>query len=157
MDRVKESLFGSIQNYIRDSAVLDLFAGSGSLGIEALSNGAKYVLFNDLNIKCTLSIKENLKKFNINDRADVFTMDYKKCLSYILDNKKKFDLIFLDPPYKNRNLNDVAKFIYDNDILNEDGLIIFEVNELYIDLDYYEKIKSKKYGDKFIVIYKNRK
>ena len=67
MDRVKESLFGSIQNYIRDSAVLDLFAGSGSLGIEALSNGAKYVLFNDLNIKCTLSIKENIQKFNKND------------------------------------------------------------------------------------------
>lgn len=157
MDRVKESVFGSIQNYVRDSAVLDLFSGSGNLGIEALSNGAKYVLFNDSNIKCTSSIKENLKNFNVSDKALVLTMDYKKCLSYILDNNLKFDLIFLDPPYKNKDLNDVAKFIYDNDILKENGLIIFEVNELYIDIMFYEKIKSKKYGDKFIVIYKNIK
>lgn len=155
MDRVKESLFASIQNHVRDSIVLDLFAGSGSLGIEAISNGAKMCYFNDKNAKCTNTILENVKDFNIQDKAIIYTLDYKKCLSCILDKNIKFDLIFLDPPYKDKNLNDVAKYIYENNLLNKNGLIIFEVDDLYIDIDFYKEIKSKKYGDKFIVIYKN--
>lgn len=155
MDRVKESLFASIQNYVRDSTVLDLFAGSGSLGIEAISNGASMCYFNDKNIKCTNIIKENLKKFNVEDSAKVLSLDYKMCLKYLKENNITFDIILLDPPYKDRTLIDIAKYIYDNNMLNKNGIIVFEVDDLYVNLDFYLEIKNKKYGDKYIIIYKN--
>ena len=155
MDRVKESLFSSIQNYIPDSICLDLFSGSGNLGFEALSNNAKYCYFNDYNIKCVNLIKKYVKEFDLEEDAKVLNMDYKKALEYFKENNISFDVIFLDPPYKFRNLNDIANFIYSNGLLNKNGIIIFEVDDIYLDIDYYEKIKEKKYGDKYIVIYKN--
>ena len=155
MDRVKESLFSSIQNYIPDSTCLDLFSGSGNLGFEAISNGAKKCYFNDHNIKCVSIIKNYVKEFNISDRAEVFNLDYKKMINYLKENDIKLDVIFLDPPYKFDKLNDIASFIHDNNMLNKNGIIVFEVDNLYIDIDFYEKIKEKKYGDKYIVIYKN--
>ena len=154
MDRVKESLFSSIQNYIPDSVCLDLFSGSGNLGFEALSNGAKYCYFNDHNIKCFNLIKSYIKEFNLEDSSKAFNMDYKKCLEYLKESNIKLDVIFLDPPYKFHELNKIADFIHDNDLLNKNGIIIFELDELYLDIDYYVKIKEKKYGDKYIVIYK---
>lgn len=155
MDRVKESLFSSIQNYIPDSVCLDLFSGSGNLGFEAVSNGAKYCYFNDHNVKCSNMIKNYIKEFNIEDKATCLTLDYKKMLNYIVENSIKLDVIFLDPPYKFDKLNDIAKYIYDNNILNKNGIIVFEVDNLYINIDFYNKIKEKKYGDKYIIIYKN--
>lgn len=155
MDRVKESLFSSIQNYIPDSVCLDLFSGSGNLGFEAISNGCKLCYFNDHNIKCYNIIKKYINEFNVQDRALLFNMDYKKMLSYLKENDIKLDVIFLDPPYKFDKLNDIAIFIKENNLLNKNGIIIFEVDNLYIDIDFYEKIKEKKYGDKYIIIYKN--
>lgn len=155
MDRVKESLFSSIQDYIPDAVCLDLFAGSGNLGFEAISNGCKYCYFNDHNIKCCNLIKNNIKDFKIEDFSKVFNFDYKKMLNYLVENNIKLDVIFLDPPYKFDKLNEIADFIHNNNLLNKKGIIIFEVDNLYIDIDYYEKIKEKKYGDKYIIIYKN--
>lgn len=155
MDRVKESLFSSIQNYVIDSIVLDLFAGTGNLGFEAISNGAKICYFNDKNIKCCKIIKENIDLFNINDNAVVMNFDYKKALDILKDKNIVFNIIFLDPPYKYKELGDVARYIYDNNMLSNNGIIVFEIDELYLDIDFYTKIKEKKYGDKYIVIYKN--
>ena len=155
MDRVKESLFGTIQNYVRDSIVLDLFAGTGNLGFEALSNYAKYCYFNDNNIKCIKSINGIIKELDLSSKTKVLNMNYKSALKYFMENNIKFDLIFLDPPYKMDILNDVIKYIKDNDLINKDGLIICEIDNLYLDIDYYEKIKEKKYGSKYIIIYKN--
>ena len=76
MDRVKMSLFGSIQNYIQDAYVLDLFAGSGNLGIEAISNGAKRCFFVDNNHQCIKVIRENIKEFKIEDKSTFIEMDY---------------------------------------------------------------------------------
>lgn len=155
MDRVKESLFAMIQDYVRESFVLDLFSGTGNLGIEALSNGASFCYFNDLNKKCTTLISKVLEEINEKDSSKVLNMDYKKALECFKENSVKFDLIFLDPPYKKNILNDVVKYIYDNGLLNENGLIVCEVDDLYLDIDYLEKIKEKKYGNKYIIIYKN--
>ena len=155
MDRVKESLFSSIQNYIPDSICLDLFSGSGNLGFEALSNGAKYCYFNDHNNRCFKLISSYVKEFKLEESSKVFNMDYKKVLEYLKDNNIKLDVIFLDPPYKFHELNEISNFIYKNNLLNRNGIIIFELDDLYLDIDYYEKIKEKKYGDKYIVIYKN--
>ena len=154
MDRVKESLFSMIQDKVPESVVLDLFAGSGSLGIEAISNGCTFCYFNDFNRKCFTSLKSLLKEFNV-DNCEVTPYDYKKALSYYKDKNISFDIIFLDPPYKFRNINEICKYIYENNMLNKDGIIVIEINDLYIDIDYLNKIKEKKYNDKYILIYKN--
>ena len=82
-------------------------------------------------------------------------MNYKKALNYFKDNNIKFDLIFLDPPYKMDILNEIIDYIKDNKLIKENGLIICEIDNLYLNIDYYQKIKEKKYGSKYIVIYKN--
>ena len=155
MDRVKESLFGTIQNYVADSVALDLFAGTGNLGFEALSNRAKYCYFNDINIKCVKSIEKVVNELNLSDRVKVLNMNYKSALKYFKDNNITFDLIFLDPPYKMDILNEIIEYIKDNKLINKNGLIICEIDKLYLNIDYYQKIKEKKYGSKYIIIYKN--
>ena len=153
MDRVKESLFGMIQNHLKNSVCLDLFAGSGSLGLEAISNGSKYCYFVDLNKKCTDALKEVIKQFKIEDKVSIINKDYMDFLNSI---DVKFDLVFLDPPYKMHCLNEVISFLLDNNLLNNDALIICEVDELYLnDFNKLERIKMRKYGDKFIIIFKN--
>lgn len=156
MDRVKESLFGSIQNYVPESVVLDLFSGSGNLGIEAISNGSDLVYFNDKNVNAYKTIKSNVEKFNISEKSIIMNYDYMKCLSILNEKQIKFDIIFLDPPYKMTVLNDVIKYLFDNSMLKKDGIIICEVSSDYIDnYKNLEIIKDKKYGDKKIIILKN--
>ena len=151
MDRVKESLFGIIQNNINKSICLDLFAGSGSLGIEALSNGAKTCYFVDKN-KIVIDV------LNINtkgvDGVVIIKNDYLNALKYFSDNKIKFDIIFLDPPYKLNLIKNSLVKIKEYDLLNKDGLIICEYENEEFDIDYVLK-KEKKYGTKKIKIYKN--
>ena len=157
MDRIKESLFATIQNYIKDATVLDLFSGTGNYGIEAISNGAKKVYFNDLNIKCINVIKDNLSDFNILDNNVILNLDYLKCLDYLSKQQIKFDLIFLDPPYKDDIINEIIGYINKNNLLNDNGLIICELMNNNL-LEKYHNLslwKNKKYGDKYIYIYKN--
>ena len=152
MDRVKESLFGMIQDYIDSSVVLDLFAGSGNLGIEALSEGASYVYFVDKNKKAINIINNNISKLG-DKNTRVINSDYKDALKNLKD--KKFDLIFLDPPYNTNYIEESIKLIDMYDLI-DDGLIICESDSLdkIIYSDKYTSVKSKKYGDKYIVILK---
>ncbi len=99
MDRVKESLFAMIQEYILDSVVLDLFSGSGNLGIEALSEGAKFSYLVDDNYRANQVIKNNIHKIGIVD-AEIIKMDYRNALEYLFHKHIKLDIIFLDPPYQ---------------------------------------------------------
>ncbi len=146
MDRVKESLFGMIQNNIPDSVCLDLFAGSGALGIEALSMGAKECYFIDNNPVAIKTLKENTSSIN---GAIIINTDYKK---YLKETKNKFDIIFLDPPYQNKLLNKALKFIEEFDLLNDSGIVICEyVTEKPITT--LTLIKDKKYGTKYIKVY----
>lgn len=152
MDRVKESLFGSIQNKLKNSIVLDLFAGSGSLGMEALSNGSSTCYFVDNNNKLIDIIKKNTA--NINEDVIILKKDYKEALKYFNDNNIKFDIIFLDPPYKINLINNSIELIEKYELLNLGGIIVCEYeNEVFT--SNYEMIKEKKYGSKFIRIYKN--
>lgn len=148
MDRIKESLFAMIQDKIIDSNCLDLFAGSGALGIEALSNGAKSCDFIDHNTISINTIKENTK--NIKEQFNIINSDYKK---YLKQTNKKYDIIFLDPPYKNNLLNKALKYIEEYDLLNDDGIIVceYEKEEIITNL---KLIKEKKYGSKNIKILK---
>ena len=155
MDRVKESLFSTIQNYIKDSVVLDLFAGSGNLGIEALSEGAKEAYLVDYNKKAINVIKKNIDNIKISN-CTVLNMDYKKSLEYFKQNNIKFNIIFLDPPYKTDYIEKALSLINENDLLDNSGIIVCESNSLdkIVYSEDYTKIKEKKYGDKYIVIIK---
>ena len=155
MDRVKESLFGMIQNNIPDSTVLDLFSGSGNLGIEALSEGASFVYFCDHNIKAYKTIKSNLDMIG-DTRTKVFYGDYLKCLEEISEKDLKFDIIFLDPPYKTNLLEKSIIKITEYDLLKDDGILVCESDSIdrIVYPDCYRCVKNKNYGDKIIVILK---
>lgn len=155
MDRVKESLFATIQNYIPDSIVLDLFAGSGNLAIEAISNGSSTAYLNDISDKAIKVIRKNVSNFKIEDNVTILNMDYKKCLDYLSHEGISFDIIFLDPPYKKMVVGDIIEFILGNNLLSDEGLIVCEVSNNYLEeYETLEKIKEKKYGDKQIIIFK---
>lgn len=147
MDRVKESLFGIIQNKIQNSICLDLFAGSGNLGIEAISNGAKECYFVDNNKEVIKVLKRNLKDI---ENYNLINDDYKNTLKNL---NVRFDIIFLDPPYKLNLINDAINDIIKYDLLNNDGIIICEYETEQVDCS-LELIKEKKYGSKYIKIYK---
>ena len=153
MDRVKESVFSSIQNYIDESVVLDLFSGSGNLGIEALSNGASICYFVDKNKVAINTIKENIDMLKITNYK-LINDDYMNALNSFID-KIKFNLIFLDPPYKLNCIDNIIRFVLDNDLLNNNGLIICEYDsEINKEYEELKIIKDKKYGSKYIVIFK---
>ena len=153
MDRVKESFFAMIQSKIKDSIVLDLFAGSGALGIEALSNGAKECFFVDHGDVAIKTINSNLNNLNIEEKYNVLKLDYKTALKQFIKNNNKFDLIFLDPPYINNYMDDILKTIYNNDLLSDNGYIICEYEKIF-NTTLFSIYKEKKYGDKYITILK---
>ena len=156
MDRVKESIFSMIQSFIPNATVLDLFSGSGNYGIECISNGANTVYFNDYNIKCIKVIRDNLTKMNVLDQSKITNLDYKKALSYYKENNIKFDLVFLDPPYKKLIINEILDYLLSNNLLNNNALVICELTnkEEYIN-DKLRLFKEKNYGEKYVLIYKN--
>ena len=153
MDRVKESLFATIQNYIPDAVVLDLFAGSGNLGIEALSEGASFAYLCDHNPKAVKVMEKNISDIGICD-IKVLGMDYSKCLEYFSNNEITFDIIFLDPPYKTNLLEKSLLKISEHSLLKEDGIIVCESDSIdkIIYPDCFSCVKDKKYGDKYVVI-----
>lgn len=152
MDRVKESLFSIIQEKIDDSICLDLFSGSGNLGLEAISEGAKKVYFVDSNKKAISTIKRNIETFNALDYSQILFMDYKRAIDIVKDDK--FDIIFLDPPYNTNYIEDAIRLIEKYKLLNQEGIIICESDNLdkIIYSNKFREVKFKKYGDKFIVI-----
>lgn len=152
MDRVKESLFGIIQSNIKNSIVLDLFAGSGSLGIESISNGASEVYFIDNNIELINVIKKNT--MGINEKIHIMKSDYKNALEILKNSNVKFDIIFLDPPYKLNLITECLSKILEYNLLNKDGIIVCEYETEEINSDILTLIKDKKYGSKKIKIYK---
>ena len=156
MDRVKESLFATIQDYIKDSTILDLFAGSGNLGIEAISNGAKHCYFIDNSKEAINTIKNNIQNLNIKDKSTITLSDWKKALNDFSNKNIKFDLIFIDPPYDYNVYEKILDKVNTLDILNDNGLIILEHHNLKFK-DKYNSLtlyKEKKYGNKSVNIYK---
>ena len=145
MDRVKESMFALIQNQVKASVVLDLFAGSGQLEIEALSNYCDKCYFIDNNNIAIETIKENTKGI---DNAIIIKSDYKK---YLNETNIKYDIIILDPPYKSNYIKEIIDIIDEKKLLNQNGIIVCETD---FPLEISRKVyKSKKYGQKYIQIY----
>ena len=149
MDRIKESMFAIIQNHLKDAICLDLFAGSGSLGIEALSNGAKMCYFVDNNKIAIATIKKNTLGI-IN--KEIIHADCFKALDKLKNTK--FDLILLDPPYHDDFINKILIKLKENKLLNTNGIIVCELEDDNIKTD-FKLVKEKKYGYKKVKIFKN--
>ena len=148
-DRVKESLFNIIFDKIYECDFLDLFAGSGAIGIEALSRGANFAVFCDISKESLKFVNENLIKTKLIDRAKVYNLDYK---NYLEKTKEKFDIIFIDPPYKADISVDALRMIKENELLKRDGFVVIETDEYLRDKSELDKITDievfdhRKYG-----------
>ena len=156
LDRVKESLFNIIMERIDDSTILDLFAGSGAIGIEFLSRGARKAYFCDKSHEATQMIYKNLEKTKFIDKAKILKKDYRKCLKEISEKNTKFDIIFIDPPYKENLAVDAVKQIISLELLNQDGIIIVETDEKERELKELEKLQVevydlRKYGRVYLI------
>ena len=153
-DRVKEAIFSIIQFDVATSNVLDLFGGTGQLGIEALSRGANRAVFIDEREDACKLIKENLKRTKLESFARVIRSDY---MSYLKNCKEKFDIILLDPPYAEVFLENSLKMITEIDILQSSGIIVTE-RPLGKDLPWefpgFERSRDYKYGNTLITIYR---
>lgn len=146
-DQMKETIFNWLQPYIYDSICIDAFAGSGSLGIEAISRGAKKAIFYEVNFKALNQIKENLQILNILN-ADIHKIDFLKAISELNTNNDRC-IIFLDPPF-NKGLSEKAlKAIIINEQISNDTLIYLEVErETHFELEsVFNIVKSKKSGN----------
>ncbi len=153
-DRVKEAMFSIIQFELQDAAVLDLFAGSGQLGIEALSRGAKSCTFVDKNGEAFETVKENLASTKLADRATVLNAD---SLTYIRNSKNKYDIVILDPPY---NMGIIDKVLPDVANCCNDGATIICESEfgeaLPEEAGDFAKIKEYKYSKIKLTTYKHK-
>ncbi|MDD3341095.1 MAG: 16S rRNA (guanine(966)-N(2))-methyltransferase RsmD [Bacilli bacterium] len=154
MDRVKESLFAMIGPEVRDSTVLDLFGGTGSLGLEAISNGAKSCTFVDVNPKAIKTMKETVSKVGVTEPITYLCKDYKKALESFIRQGIQFDLIFLDPPYHLCIIGAILKIIKEGNLLKENGMIVCEFEEEKLESNSFTLYKERTYGSKNIKIYK---
>ena len=153
-DRVKEALFSIIQFDLPGARVLDLFGGTGQLGIEALSRGAKSAVFVDQREEACRLIRENLKRTRLEQDGKVVRSDY---LDYLKRCRENFDIILLDPPYAEVFLENALKCITEIDILQSGGIIIAERplgKELPFEYEGYTRSKDYKYGKTLLTIYR---
>lgn len=151
LDRVKEAIFNIIQNQIEDAIILDLFSGSGAIGIEFLSRGCEKAYLCDISKKVVNIINQNLEKTHLKENAVVYNSDYKKCLQDLKNKEIQFDIIYIDPPYKDDIAVDAVKKILEYGLLKEKGLIIIETDEKSRDIEELEKLDiqikdCRKYG-----------
>ena len=153
-DRVKEALFSIIHFDVPGARVLDLFAGTGQLGIEALSRDAASAVFVDEREDACKLVKENLKRTKLESSAKIIRSDY---LSYLKQCREKFDIILLDPPYAEIFLENSLKLITEIDILQSGGIIVTERplgKELPWDFPGYSHSKDYKYGKTLLTLYR---
>ena len=153
-DRVKEALFSIINFDIPGAKVLDLFGGTGQLGIEALSRGAEEAVFVDAREDACRLIRENLSRTKLTGQAQVIRSDY---MDYLNRASQRFSIILLDPPYAEVFLENALKRITEIDILQSDGIIVTErplEKELPWEFDGFRRSKDYKYGKTLLTIYR---
>jgi len=149
-DKIKETLFNILMPYIYDCKFLDLFAGSGAIGIEALSRGAKKAVFAENNKAAVKCINENLNHTNLSERGEVFCIDVISLIKTHIKNDK-YDIIFIDPPYFEEYYKPTLEAIRNSDILEKDGMVILECNKKdkdnFYDINGFEVFRIKDYGN----------
>ena len=155
-DRVKEALFSIIQFELPGAAVLDLFGGTGQLGIEAMSRGALKAVFVDSRKDACQLIRTNLQRTHFETQSSVVQCDY---MDYLNRTKEKFQIILLDPPYAEVYLENAIKKITEIDILQSGGIIIAERplgKDLPWEFEGYERSRDYKYGKILLTLYRKK-
>jgi 16S rRNA (guanine966-N2)-methyltransferase len=156
-DRVKEALFNILPYSFEGMRVLDLFAGTGNLSIEALSRGAAKAILVDSNPKSVKAIRENLSRLDLADRTEVWPMPASRALSLLARRNETFDVIFLDPPYESRWLEPALRFIAERHLLDPNGVVVAEhsarrtVDENYGTLALQDR---RRYGSTILSFYR---
>ena len=160
-ERIKEAVFSAIQFDIEDRRVLDLFAGSGQMGLESLSRGAASVMFIDSAREAIEIVKENAKTTGFSDKCKYLVSDYRNYIRKA-SGREGFDLVFIDPPYAMKSSIDAAKRLLEAGLLRAGAIVVLESGEDEIDLSElssFEVIKSTHYGKKSfinILLYKEK-
>lgn len=157
-DMIKESLFNVLGDKVSGSIFLDLFAGSGSVGIEALSRGAEKVIFIDNNAMALKTIKQNISNCRINEGFEIYRNDVFKALEMLNRRERKFDLIYIDPPFTNTKIFDeVMKTIDNISILKQQGLLVIRTHRKLVltnKLVNLEPYRSNIYGESVLHYYR---
>ena len=148
-DRIKETLFNMLNTQIPGCTFLDLFSGSGAIGIEALSRGAKQAFFVESNPEAVSCIRENLSRTHLEEGALVLSCDVISGLKKLEGRNPRFDIIFMDPPYNNELERQVLEYLKDSTVADKNTLIIVEA-DLQTDFSYveslgYRQLRSKEY------------
>ena len=125
LDGTKEAIFSSLGGMLPDYTILDIFGGSGALSLESISRGAKKAYILDNNIEAIEIIKKNAQALNSMKELTILSGDYKQIIGRF-KNSKMFDIIFIDPPFKLKVINELIDYIIDNELLAEDGYIVAE-------------------------------
>lgn len=147
--KVRESLFSMIQSYVPDASVLDLFAGSGALALEALSRGAQSAVLVDLDREAAACIRKNIEKLRYTQEASFYSCDWRQAVSQLQAKHARFDLVFLDPPYRMTDLPSICHQLADGGLLAENALLVLEHRVgVPVELDErFELYKDRTYGD----------
>ena len=150
-DRVREAIFSALGD-IDGYKGLDLYSGSGAMGIEALSRGCSFMTFVDINKVAIDTTKKNLSSLDIKNAKVLFMSDEMAIKSFI-DHKEQFDILFLDPPYKEGKYIEIVDLFINNNLLSKNAIIVMESDRnILIDESYYERRRDYKYGDIYVAI-----
>ncbi len=149
---VKRSLFDTLGSFIEDAKVLDVFAGSGAVGFEALSRGAKIAVFIDKSRESANVIKENARRIGLTrEQFEMIKADFKKGLNLLIDREEIFDFLFADPPYGFKETSELFKRVHG--LMNEYSIFVFE-DSLVHESKYFEKIKEVRFGQTYLTYYR---
>jgi 16S rRNA (guanine966-N2)-methyltransferase len=155
-DKVKEAIFNMVGPYFSGGMGLDLFGGSGGLGIEALSRGLDRMIFVDHDVKAVQTIRKNVETCGLSEQAEIYRNDAERALKAIVKRGLQFQLIFLDPPYKKQKLQSLISFIDEHSLLETDGFVIAEHAhdiELPNQIGKLMRVKHEIYGITAVSIY----
>ena len=149
-DKVRESLFNILRDKVPSCNFLDLFSGTGAMGIEAISRGAKRVVFNDISRDSVSLIKKNLNLLKVDNGFQVYNLD---AITFLKNTSEKFDVIYIDPPYKmtELGLNAIKKAV---NVIDDDGIIVMEEEFFMEEVEGLKIVDTRKYGRAHLTFYK---
>lgn len=156
LDRVKEAMFNIIQNRVPGAVVLDMFSGTGSLGLEAASRGAKECFLVDKGDTTFGFLKQNIMNLKFENNCSCYNVDSYEALNIFSNKKIIFDIIFIDPPYKKEMIPPAVEIITKKNLLNKDGIIVTKIDtseDIYEGNDIISLTDYRKYGNTTICFY----
>ena len=156
-DKVKESLFNILQPRLYDSTVLDLFSGTGNLGLESLSRGCKKAVFVEKNPAALAVLRENCRSLNYMDCAEIIPYDVIKALHILSENKREFDIVFMDPPYEHDLEVPAIEALDKGNLVKDDGIIVVEHllnDEMPGCIGCFSRYQIRKYGNTALSFYR---